>query len=214
MTKSILLLTVIFLSDLIWLTGCSSFDKKAPTKSNLKAAIQAALDNNPRCLTALVPKDVSSIGRQLRPDGELEPYLVVGLINRAEAQVDSRQDWMLLYGSKSTQRVPGYHYDLTDLGRKVSHTTTEQYMSGAHVDFCYAMPEVDDVVRFTQPANAFGMTITHVTYSYHLANFAEWARNPAFVKAEHLERDLALVSQPKQESMELILTSDGWRNHP
>ncbi len=121
----------------------------------------------------------------------------------------------MLYGPKSGRKTPGYHYDLTDLGRQVSHPSAHQYMTaGSHLDFCYAVPEVYEVVRFTQPADALGMTVTRVTYTYHLANFAEWAKNPEFVKAEHLERDLSLATQPKENSMELILTSDGWSNHP
>ena len=214
MTKSILFVTIILLAGLLCITGCSAFDKKAPTTSNFKAAIQATLDQRPQCLIVLVPKDIPARGKLLRPDAELEPYRDVGLVSRTEEQVDARPDWMMFYGPKSNQKVPGYHYDLTDMGRQLSHPATHQFMSGAHVDFCYAVPEVDEVVRLTQPADAWGMTVTQVTYRYHLANFVEWAKNPAFVKAKHLEGDLALASQPKEESMELILTSDGWRNHP
>jgi|SRR5579859_4497510 len=215
MAKSSLFLNVVFLSGFIWIAGCGALDKNAPTKSNFKVAIQSALDKRPRCLTTLVPKDVPAIGKHLRPDTELEPYVAAGLVNRTEANVDARQDWMMLYGPKPGQKVPGYHYDLTELGRKVSHPNTRQHIiAGSHLDFCYAMPEVDEVVRFTQPADAMGMTVTRVTYNYHLANFSEWARNPAFANAENLDRDLSLASQPREESMELILTSDGWRDHP
>ncbi len=81
MTKAMLFMNIIFLSGFMGITGCSSFDKKAPTKSNFKVAIQAALDKNPRCLSVLVPKDVPATGKQLRVDTELEPYVAAGLVN-------------------------------------------------------------------------------------------------------------------------------------
>src|SRR5260370_36098930 len=103
------------LIGLLCITGCSAFDKKAPATSNFKAAIQTTLDKRPRCLIVLVPKDIPARGRQLRPDTELEPYRDAGLVSRTEEQVNARPDWMMFYGPKSNQRVPGYHYDLTKM---------------------------------------------------------------------------------------------------
>jgi hypothetical protein len=202
------------------LTSCGIFDKKAPTKGNFKRAIQASIEGKPRCFEAEVPKDVPAWLGKLRLDENLEPLVAAGLVQRSNAQVpESQNPFAVSFGKKEAPKiVPGFHYDLTDLGKKVSRPVEARVaMFGASANerqFCYATPRVDEVVRYTEPSNVMGITVTEVTYTYHLADFADWATAPALAQKKFLQHALSLRDHPEEAQKTLILTSDGWRDHP
>lgn len=142
--------------------------------------------------------------------------MAVGLVSRAEAQI-KQTGW----GSYEPKLVRGYRYALTGAGEaataasaKLNRHPMTTFFGQDQKEFCYGIPVLDEVVRFTEPANAFGMTVTEVTYRYRLTNIPGWAMNPAVAQAFFLQNQLAAEARPQEAKMDLILTSDGWRSQP
>ncbi len=97
--------------------------------------------------------------------------------------------------------VPGRIYSLTEAGKK-----SLQDPNGT--SFCAAHYQVDDVVDYTEPGNAMGVTISQVTYLFSPTDVAAWASMDA-VKAAF--SDLAGKLQPKQQARAtVVLKNDGW----
>lgn len=49
----------------------------------------------------------------------------------------------------------------------------------ASPSFCYGEPAVKEIVRFTEPGDMMGMTVSQVEYTYQLKNMPEWAKSKA-----------------------------------
>ncbi len=190
-------------------TSCTS--KTAATKGNFKAAIQAQLDKNPVCISASVPTEVPSFNGQLGPDKQLEPLVEVGLVNRSQAMV-RRASMDFMFGDRRPKQVPGYRYELSDLGKKYARTLPHQMLGfgGSSANFCYGNRKVVEVVRYTQPGAAMGMTISEVTYTWKLADIADWAKNPDVEKTYYTAQFLKVADTPQQATMDLVLSNDGW----
>lgn len=189
-------------------TACTS--KTAATKGNFKNAIQAELDKDPACISADVPKDVPSFNGRLRPDEQLEPLVKVGLVTRSQAMV--QQSVMDVMFGEKRKKVPGLHYELSSLGKQYVKPVKRPMMGfgGPSANVCYGNRKVDEVVRYTEPASAMGMTVTQVTYTWKLTNVADWAKNPDVEKTYYTPRDLQAADTPEQANMDLALSNDGW----
>lgn len=77
--------------------------------------------------------------------------------------------------------------------------------------FCYATPEVDSIIRYTEPAEGAGQVQTEVTYSYRLRDVAAWAGDAGFLRLyPEIERELG-PGAPRQAQAILVRASDAWR---
>ena len=70
-----------------------------------------------------------------------------------------------------------------------------------HAAVCAAKAEIVDVVRWTNPGDMFGQTVTLVTY--HVQGTDVYASAPTDLRKG--------VDQPREETTALVRTSDGWR---
>ncbi|PTM45496.1 hypothetical protein C8J24_1717 [Sphingomonas aerolata] len=66
---------------------------------------------------------------------------------------------------------------------------------------CAGDGKIDEIVRWTEPADAFGQTMTQVTYTYSGTNFVEGAPKEM----------IAAASKPKEATITLVKMSDGWQ---
>jgi len=204
--------------------GCS--DPKEASKDNFETAINAWIEKNPPCLS--VPRS------QIKPDGaddapfprylDASPvtakYLLEGRA-RERAPFDALVDAGLLQVEETTisakvglfgnqdREVPVRAYDLTDAGRKAISTEGEKTaFSSPSQRFCYGTPSVDEIVQFTEPADAMGVKVSRVAYRYHLKDLPDWARNEKMQLAfPQLKKDTADSIDDKAA---VILTNDGW----
>ncbi len=206
--------------------GCS--DPKKASKSNFKAAIDTHLAKTPACLDL----PTSSV----QPAGESRGYTALPLYyevpTRAGATQDlfkgrTRQvdalvaaDLMQSRDAKIPQRgmfgedkrmIKVLAYDLTDKGRqalaKPSKGPADAFRS-ARNQLCYGTPEVVEITQFTEPADALGMSVSRVAYTYRLKDKAAWATNPAMVEAFPILK--RTTGNTVEDKADVILTNKGW----
>ena len=78
----------------------------------------------------------------------------------------------------------------------------------ASPSFCYGEPAVKEIVRFTEPGDMMGMTVSQVEYTWQLKNMPEWARSKAMQATfPQLERDNADTLKDKDA---VVLMNEGW----
>lgn len=66
---------------------------------------------------------------------------------------------------------------------------------------CLGDGKVDEIVRWTEPADMFGQKLTQVTYRYSATNL------PATLPAD----DRRQLETPQEAKATLVQTSDGWQ---
>lgn len=195
------------------LTGCDS--AKDASKSNFKKAINAKLDK--QCIDLQVmsafissshefPLSVPTVqtGRGMSPDraaelnakslAPLEALAKAGLVTSNDGQVKQ-------LGWGGNKEVPGKIYSLTDTGTKALHDLKSTV-------FCAGRYQVDEVVSFTEPGNAMGMTISRVKYTVKAVDVPAWANDDAIKSAfpqlqQHIEGKA-------ERNATMVLQNDGW----
>jgi hypothetical protein len=95
-------------------------------------------------------------------------------------------------------------YKVTDAAKPFL-TPTE----GDHL-FCFAKARAEKVIRWSEPMQMPGVTISEVTYTLKFENVPTWAQSPDMQKA-FPEIGTALSRQGKEEKATARLFSDGWR---
>ena len=66
-----------------------------------------------------------------------------------------------------------------------------------------------EIVSFTEPAEAMGVKVSRVQYTYKLVDIAPWASDPVLsMQHEWLPERISNPSVAKDD--ELVLTNDGW----
>jgi len=181
------------------LSSCAA-DKKAATKSNIRAAVQRALMDQPRCLPLSFPAFTLQRTSPESLNAQLHALVSAGLV-QAPYPVRVAGDRK----SSAAWASPGLEYDLTPLGQKYRRPVTVA-LSEPQTSLCYAQPEVTMVKSFTEPASFLGQIVTSVTYEYRLVDFAPWALQPGIIQAFHLEHDLQLRTHPETGNTALALT--------
>ena len=87
-----------------------------------------------------------------------------------------------------------------DVFRPVQREAAD-HSTHAYAAMCVGRGHVDTVVRWTEPAELFGQTVSRVTYRYSAADIP--AIVPSEIRAE--------VSRSKETTATLVRTSDGWQ---
>lgn len=96
--------------------------------------------------------------------------------------------------------VPTKVYALTDTGKKAIVQSDSTAMCVGHL-------KVDEVVRFTEPNNALGHTLSEVSFTVSPVDVPDWAKNADVQKLYGLGDKLAEHSKATRT---LVLASDGW----
>ena len=188
------------LSLLLMASLFSCTDKKAATKSNIRAAVQQALVDDPQCLPFSFPAFAPQRPSRGDANEQLQTLVSAGLVHMPHPAPKGSAGW----------GVPSVEYDLTPLGQKYQRTVTLPLFR-PQTRLCYAQRKVTAIDSYTEPASFFGRIVTTVTYQYRLHAFASWAQQPAIVEAFHLDHDLQLKTHPETAEIALTSTSEGWR---
>lgn len=138
-----------------------------------------------------VPRHASYLGDPVREAGDA--LTKVGLLSRAEGTY-------VFPGT--TNPVPGYHYSLTDEGKKYERTI--QGLTG-NVSFCGGKPELVDLYIPAHPPTQVGGA-TPISFTWKLVNAPQWMSDPEITKV--FASDVRLGTRPGD--MVLTLRNDGW----
>ncbi|PZU68655.1 hypothetical protein [Sphingobium sp.] len=206
------------------LSSCS--DPKDANKENFKDAINDWIKEHPPCIPVprgqITPSQdsgaefpryveatpVTSKFAQESRAREEAPFLALvdaGLMTVKDATIPVRAS---LFGDGQKQ-VPVRSYDLSEKGKKIVTAQGDKTaFSSPAQRFCYGTPTVDEIVQYTEPADAMGVKVSQVTYRYHLKDLPDWARNEKLkVAYPELERNAAESLDGKAA---VILTNEGW----
>jgi hypothetical protein len=96
--------------------------------------------------------------------------------------------------------VPTKVYTLTDTGKKA-------IVSSDSTAMCVGHYKVDEVVRFTQPNNALGQTVSEVSFTVSPVDVPDWANSADVQKVYGLGNKLA---EHIKATRTVVLASDGW----
>lgn len=206
------------------LAGCT--DSKEASKGNFKTAINGWIEKHPPCISvprgqvspaeksnAAFPRyvDASPLTAKFaqesraRVEAPLAALVDAGLLTVKD---DSIQIKAGLFGD-GLKEIPVHAYELSDDGKKAVATEGEQTaFNAAAPKFCYGTPTVDEILQYTEPAEAMGMKLSQVTYRYHLNDVPTWAGNSKLKAAyPDLERNTVASLEGKAA---VILTNEGW----
>ncbi len=107
--------------------------------------------------------------------------------------------------------APGTHYDFTAEERKyAAHPEHSALLVGTET-LCYGVLEVIEIVRYSEPGNALGQTMTEVTYRYALRSIAPWVNNATLLKDFPELAQIKTRDHPGENHLDLVLMGDGWR---
>jgi hypothetical protein len=178
------------------------------SNANFKRAIQSALDTNPACLSVSLPSEPrNTFTQEPTTDPYLDALAKVGLVDKKPVMMKNVMQAL----SGGPKEYPGTRYEVSAAGRKyAAHPKHSALMLGAET-FCYGLPEVVDIVRYSEPDNMMGQTMTDVTYTYDLKDPAPWI---SASELQHIFPELGHVptrDHPQEGKMALVLMSGGWR---
>lgn len=187
------------------LAGCS--DPKAATGKNFKAAAQDYLDSTyPKCYVAR-NFPVTEEYFPGEPGSSLPGLAKAGLVSETELSRREIADWS--GGGKKT-RVKST-FDLTGEGRKFYKESVQHAMQGMVGAFCAGKAKVSEIVRYTEPSDAFGTRVSRVHYTYYVDDLPKWASTPELVSAVHsLKEDVESKDKPIKKTETFVLTNEGW----
>lgn len=208
----------------VLVAGCS--DPKAASKKNFETAINDWISKNPPCL-ALPSGSVRAAGRAA--DAGVFPLYVEVANSEHPARLENQKKAAapfealaaagLLKGEPAEIEQSGYFagpqpklavvaYTLTPEGEKAFSEKGPASRWGSTPSFCYGEPSVKEIVRFTEPGDMMGMTVSQVEYSYQLNNLPEWAKSKPMQEAfPQLARDNADTLQDEDV---VVLMNEGW----
>ncbi|GHT85525.1 hypothetical protein AGMMS49960_19810 [Betaproteobacteria bacterium] len=191
-------LYVVVLGVGIGLAACGS--ERDVSKRNFHRIIQAHLDgkDNAVCISGQSKKFPfeeernSTSATRLK---SLDALSYAGLLKRTETEVEKTSS------KGKTRAVTVLSYDLTETGRQYHH-------EGPSGGFCFGKTRIQTVDLYTEPADAMGIKVARVYYTYKLEDVPDWVRSPAL---KNVEPTLIgnLDNHQKGVSV-LVLTSDGW----
>lgn len=205
------------------LGACSN--PKAPNKANFEKAINAWIGENPPCIDVprspvcavghadpkafplyVEPADSPNPMRRATQERALKPFQALadaGLLKAEQVQINI--DGGPFATGPATRTVAAY--SLTPEGEEALSTRTSR-MAGQVPAFCYGAPKVKEIVRFTEPADMMGATISRVEYTYQVKDQPAWTRTPALQAAfPQLVRDSADTLEGRAA---VVLTNEGW----
>ena len=203
--------------------GCA--DPKAASEKNFETAINDWISQNPPCLS-LPYSGVRAADRAA--DAGVFPIYVEAAVSdhprrlenqkKAAAPFEALAAAGLLKGEPTEITQSGYFagpqpklavvaYSLTPEGEKAFSEKGNSRMM-ADPSFCYGEPAVKEIVRFTEPGDMMGMTVSQVEYTYQLKNMPEWAKSkPMQAAFPKLARDNAEMLEDKDV---VVLMNEGW----
>lgn len=187
--------------SILGLAACSS--AKDANQDNFSKAIQAYLDNESGFCAGIpathypfsfANEDVLVENSKRRADA----FVSAGLLTSRDTHIKSRF---------TPEQVEAVEYKLSSLGQK--HLVKAGAGSlGNHDAFCTGKYVLEDIESFTEPADAMGLKISRVAYTFKLRNAHKWLQDPAI---QQVFTDAASMLDKHIEGRAvLVLTNKGW----
>jgi len=183
-------------------TGCGN-DSKAANEDNFEAALNAHYAQMKECIRVGSAPNAEGIIQEFRTDGraqdkELPFYnglVDLGLLDAVSYQKDTKN-----FSGQVTGKADWVGYKFSENGKT--------YLRPAALE-SYGTPQVVEIVSFTEPAEAMGVKVSSVQYTYKLMDIAPWASDAGLSKQyEWLPERISNPSLAKDD--DLVLTNNGW----
>ena len=188
------------------LCGCSN--SKVASDSTISSAVKHYLkEDGALCLgmhqwpVLVEPDDLKMIERfPSSIAAQLQVLETAGLVKSENVVVKN----MDIVGSNIAK-----NYQLTDQGLKF-YRDVGQDVSGAvrPADVCFASRSLNQLIKWEPAQNGLGQEVT-ATYSYDVADIADWAKTPAFKVA--FKNVAAQAFNPTHEQRSVVLMDSGWQ---
>ena len=197
-------------------TGCGN-DSKAANEDNFEAALNAHYAQMKECIRVGSAPNAEGIIQEFRTDGraqdkELPFYnglVDLGLLDAVSYQKDTKN-----FSGQVTGKADWVGYKFSENGKtylRPAALETGTFSTGAR-QLCYGTPQVVEIVSFTEPAEAMGVKVSSVQYTYKLVDIAPWASQSALsTQYEWMPDRISNPSVGKDD--DLVLTNDGWVHH-
>lgn len=210
--KAILLLS----GAAFFVTACGN-DPKAANEANFEAALNAYYAQMKQCIRVGSAPNADGIIQQFRTDGRVQDKQLsfynglvdLGLLDAVSYQKDTKN-----FSGQVTGKVAWVGYKFSENGNaflRPAELDAGAFSTGAR-QLCYGTPQVVNIVGFTEPAEAMGVKVSSVQYTYRLVDIAPWASQPTLSKQhEWLPERISNPSIAKDD--DLVLTNYGWAHH-
>ena len=193
---------VVCVVALSFLAACD--DPLNADKGTFEKALQSYYDVHPICaaIPLTFPVEFRSDGDAARKR-QLEPLVAAGLISVATIQKNEPA------ASGQARAVDYLRYASTAAGEKLVRKGANSFLGGT--DICFARRKVVKIESFTEPAEAAGVKVSHVTYDYELKDVESWATRPDIAVA--FPRIGAVLAKPSGRATDvLVRTDEGWKH--
>jgi len=130
----------------------------------------------------------------------------LGLLDAVSYQKDTKN-----FSGQVTGKADWVGYKFSEDGKdflRPVEMDTGAFSTGAR-QLCYGTPQVVEIVSFTEPAEALGVKVSSVQYTYKLVDLAPWVSDPTLTdQFEWLSERVSNPSIAKDD--DLVLSNDGW----
>lgn len=195
------------------MTACGN-DPKASNEANFEAALNVHYAQMKQCIRVGSAPNADGIIQEFRTDGGVQDKQLsfynglrdLGLLDAVSYQKDTKS-----FSGQVTGKVAWVGFKFSEKGKtflRPAELDTGAFSTGAR-QLCYGTPQVVEIVGFTEPAEAMGVKVSSVRYTYRLVDIVPWASDPALSKQyEWLPERISNSSIAKDD--ELVLTNNGW----
>ena len=198
------------------LTACGN-DPKAANEANFEEALNAHYAQMKQCVRVGSAPNAEGIIQEFRTDGGVQDkqlsfyngLVALGLLEAVSYQKDTKN-----FSGQVTGKADWIGYKFSENGKtflRPAELNKGAFSTGAR-QLCYGTPQVVEIINFTEPAEAMGVKVSSVQYTYKLVDIAQWASDPAISKQyEWLPERISNPSIAKDD--DLVLTNNGWAHH-
>ena len=194
-------------------TACGN-DPKAANEANFEAALNAHYAQMKQCIRVGSAPNAEGVIQEFRTDGRLQDKQLLfynglvdlGLLDAVTYQKDTKN-----FSGQVTGKADWVGYKFSEDGKdflRPVEMDTGAFSTGAR-QLCYGTPQVVEIVSFTEPAEALGVKVSSVQYTYKLVDLAPWVSDPTLTdQFEWLSERVSNPSIAKDD--DLVLSNDGW----
>lgn len=197
-------------------TACGN-DPKVANEANFEAALNAHYAQMKQCVRIGSAPNPDGIIQEFRTDGRVQDKQLsfynglvdLGLLDAVSYQKDTKN-----FSGQVTGKADWIGYKFSAKGKtflRPAELDTGAFSTGAR-QLCYGTPQIVEIVNFTKPAEAMGLNVSNVQYTYKLVDIAQWASDPAI--SEQYEWLPERISNPSiTKDDDLVLTNTGWAHY-
>lgn len=207
---------ILLLSGAALLPACGN-DTQAANDANFEQALNAHYAQMKQCVKIGSKPNADGIIQEFRTDGSMQDKQLPfynGLVNLGLVEAVTYQKDTKNFSGQVTGKADWVGYKFSDRGQtflRPAELDKGAFSTGAR-QLCYATPQVVEIINFTEPAEALGVKVSNVQYSYTLVDIAPWANDSALTKqfdwlSERISSDNILKDD------DLVLTNNGWVHH-